>query len=280
VRGFFSIERSFSTLARAHSGNTHLAKYAETRDGGDLLAAYSIAQSLPVQAASRCTAHATVLELFLESLYSNLRLHARDVPQPALEHAAIISRLSLLIRPVESDTRTGFLEARALGLETLLSNLGSNSPATSALLMEAIVLRRRLKLLAISQEERHKHNTNLASLLWTYWRVEERDLVVLREEILLAMYCIRIYSEHLACTACTALLLRSSCHTLHHAQYTSYGWYLLPLTHSHATMYLYISSRSYNPIRAYLRITCLVHTAHSLFVTVSSCTASACTSCI
>jgi hypothetical protein len=170
-------------LAHAHSGNTHLAKYTETHDGSDLLAAYNIAQSVPIQAVFLCAAHTSALELFLESLYSNLRLHARDVPQPTLEHAAVISRLSLLIRPVERDTRTGFLEARALGLETLLSHLGSNSPATSALLMEAIILRRRLKLLAISQEERRVQNTNLASLLWTYWRVEERDLVVLREEI-------------------------------------------------------------------------------------------------
>jgi hypothetical protein len=87
------------------------------------------------------------------------------------------------------------------------------------------------------------------------------------------MHCPQIYSGHLTCTACTASLLQSSCHALHQAQYIL-RMVSVPLD----TFTCYI--RSYNPIRAYLCCTCLVRTAHSLFVTVSSCTASACTSCI
>jgi hypothetical protein len=89
----------------------------------------------------------------------------------------------------------------------------------------------------------------------------------------LAMYCFRITSGHLSCAVCTASLLRSSCYALHHAQYLLQ---MVSVPLDAFTCYV----RRYNPIRAYLRFTCLVCTAHSLFVIVSSCTASACTSCI
>jgi hypothetical protein len=168
-------------------GNLHLASYTENRDEDDLLAAYRIAQFMHVQALSLSAEHAPALESFLENLYSTLCLHGGYAAGPALECAADISRLSLVLRPAQMDARSGFLEARARGFATLFLDYEAKTlPLALDLLMDVIVLRKRLLVLAASEEEKHKQRTILASCLWRYWeRSDKADLAVLRDEVML-----------------------------------------------------------------------------------------------
>jgi hypothetical protein len=165
-------------------GNTRLTSYAELHEEGDLLSAYNIAQSLPVQAFPRLTFHVPSLESFLENLHSALCHHAKNHTQPALEYAANVSRLSLILCPAELDTRADFLEARAIGLDALFRDSEYGSSRDPGMLMEAVILRRRLLALANSHDEQHKQRLILASLLLRFWKRDgEKDLVLLREEM-------------------------------------------------------------------------------------------------
>jgi tetratricopeptide (TPR) repeat protein len=165
-------------------GSARLASYAETRNKGDLRAAYDVTQSLPMHALSLLTTYAPALESLLESLHSALRLASEDAVQLALEYAANVSHLSLILRPAENDERTGFLEARAFGLEQLSNHVAKKSSRLPPnLLMDAIVLRRRLLVLITSDDGRHKQRLSLSRLLWAYWTLEESDLDILREGI-------------------------------------------------------------------------------------------------
>jgi tetratricopeptide (TPR) repeat protein len=167
------------------SGNTRLALHTETHDESDLLAACEIAQSLPSHAFSLSTAHAPALESFLESLHSALCEHAKTTPDPALQYATSISRLSLVLRPAELDTRLEFLNARALTLHDWFHKCSDEKSTTGLeVLMEAVVLRRRLVAMTTSDDQKREQRSSLASLLWCYWKCNgESDLDVLQEEI-------------------------------------------------------------------------------------------------
>jgi hypothetical protein len=165
-------------------GSARLAAYAETRNEDDLLAAYEIAKS-PVQMLSLSKTYTPALESFLERLHSALCLGAENATQSALEYAADICRLTLIIRPAGNDTRTGFLEARALSLEKLSRGFKSEpSPFGPDLLIDGITLRRRLLQLANTDDDKHEQHRCLAFLLRMQWtHTGESDLDVLREEI-------------------------------------------------------------------------------------------------
>jgi hypothetical protein len=164
------------------TGNTRLDRYTETHDEADLLAAYNIALSLSPQVVSPVTAHASTLDYFMERLHSVLRRCTESTRStlPVLEYSANISRLSLLLCPAENDTRAGYLEERALGLEEVFRDCEESALDT---VMEAIIFRRRLLVLAHSDDERSERRTRLASLLWKYWKLNTENVHILREEI-------------------------------------------------------------------------------------------------
>jgi hypothetical protein len=167
-----------------NAGNRRLDVFNETRDEGDVLAAYDIAYSLHLHPLALSTAYAPSLDSFLERLHSNFRLcieSGQTARLPALEYSVNISRLSVRFCPIEKDTRIGFLEARALGLEQLFEEYAQSAPD---MIMEAIVFWRRLLKLGNSDDERGERRNHLASLLWKYWkRSGKTDMNILREEI-------------------------------------------------------------------------------------------------
>jgi hypothetical protein len=171
-------------MLRMNQGRASLTLYDETHEEGHLLAAYEIAKSLPVQTISLSAECAPALELFLEDLHRCLCLHAEVDKHPALDYAAAISRLSLVLRPAEIDTRSDFLNARAKGLVKLFYQ-GDHTPAVALpLLMEAIILVRHLVTLATTDENRLELCEVMASLLRIYReRNGERVLDVSNEEI-------------------------------------------------------------------------------------------------
>jgi hypothetical protein len=172
-------------VARMALGITRLALHTETHDESDLMAAYDIAQSLPSRDFSLSMEHAPALESFLESLHSALCVYAKTTPDPALQHAVNISRLSLVLRPADLDTSFDFLNARALTLEDWLHECSEERSSTGlGALMEAITLRRRLLTMTTSEEQQREQRSSLASLLWCYWKCNgESDVDVLREDI-------------------------------------------------------------------------------------------------
>jgi hypothetical protein len=159
--------------------------HTETHDESDLLAAYDIAQSLPSHAFSLSTAHAPALETFLEILHSALWVQAETTPHPALQYAANISRLSLVLRPAELDTMVDFLDARALTLKDWFHECSDEMSSTGlGVLMEAVVLRRRLLTMTTSNDQEGEQRSSLASLLRSYRECNgESDLDVLQEEL-------------------------------------------------------------------------------------------------
>jgi hypothetical protein len=185
-------------LLRMTLGNTHLALHADTHDESDLLAAYDIAQSLPSHAFSLSTAHALALEFFLETLHSVLCVHAKTTPHPALQYAVNVSRLSLVLRPAELDTRFGFLNARALTLEAWFHECSDEKSSTGlGVLMEAVVLRRCLLAMTNSDDHEREQRSSLASLLWCYWEYNgEKDLDVLQEEIDLRRKILQAHGDY------------------------------------------------------------------------------------
>jgi hypothetical protein len=173
-----------SRLSHTDIGSARLASYIETREEGHLLAAFNMAQSLPVQALSPSSPLASTLEGFLQYMYWALGIYAENNRQTALEYAVAISRLSLVLRHAEDDTRAGFLESRASAFESLFRERERNGCVSLDLLMEAIILRRRLIMLAVSDEKRLKMRAALALLLRIYReRNDENDVAVLNEEI-------------------------------------------------------------------------------------------------
>jgi DNA-directed RNA polymerase subunit N (RpoN/RPB10) len=164
-------------------GTARLALYTEKHDEEDLLAAYDIAQSVPMEAFSLSTARALALEPFLKILHSALCVHA-DNNLRSLEFAANVSSLILALCPAEDDTKVEFLRARILQLEKLVRECEENPSIVLNLLMEAIVLRRCILKLATRDEERLNWRLCLASLLWDYWqRSGKRHLDILHEEM-------------------------------------------------------------------------------------------------
>jgi hypothetical protein len=190
-------------------GNTRLASHTETHDESDLLAAYDIAQSLASQDISLSMALAPALESFLESLHSALCVHAETTPDPALQYAVNISRLSLVIRPADLDTRFDFLNARALTLEDWFHDCSDETSSTDlGVLMEAVVLRRRLLTMTTSDDQQREQRSSLASLLWCYWEYNgESDLNVLQEEIDLRREILQAHGDYDSerATACDSL---------------------------------------------------------------------------